>query len=116
MAFWGGAFAGILGLDLSQDPLKDWLERTSVNAGVCLAYELMSMALAGFLSIQHYQQKSMQSRKTFRSWNDGLLAAFTLSSWRELQLLFDQSLSGPGLPLKDKPSASCVILILTCIP
>ncbi len=34
VAFWGGAFAGILGLDLSQDPLRGWLERTSVNAGV----------------------------------------------------------------------------------
>ncbi|KAK9847149.1 hypothetical protein WJX84_008123 [Apatococcus fuscideae] len=34
VAFWGGAFAGLLGLNLSQEPLRGWLERTSLNAGV----------------------------------------------------------------------------------
>lgn len=34
LAFAGGLFAGALGLDPGQEPLKGWLERTSAAAGV----------------------------------------------------------------------------------
>lgn len=34
MAFWGGIFAGALRLDVTQDPLRTWVERTSAQAGV----------------------------------------------------------------------------------
>ena len=34
MAFWGGVTAGLLGLTLTEDPLKTWVEQTSAEAGV----------------------------------------------------------------------------------
>lgn len=34
VAFLGGVFAGLLSLDLKEDPLKSWVERTSAQAGV----------------------------------------------------------------------------------
>ncbi|PRW60851.1 UPF0426 chloroplastic [Chlorella sorokiniana] len=34
IAFWGGVFAGALGLDLRQDPLKTWVEQTAAEAGL----------------------------------------------------------------------------------
>lgn len=40
VAFWGGAFAGALGLNLQEDPLKSWLQRTASDAGVI--YERMN--------------------------------------------------------------------------
>ncbi|KAK9821666.1 hypothetical protein WJX74_006130 [Apatococcus lobatus] len=58
VAFWGGAFAGILGLDLKQDPLKSWLERTSTNAGV--AYQ---MQLNKYQTEQERRQQQMQPQK-----------------------------------------------------
>ncbi|KAG1677903.1 hypothetical protein FOA52_001321 [Chlamydomonas sp. UWO 241] len=29
IAFWGGVFAGALGLSVTEDPLKSWIQRTS---------------------------------------------------------------------------------------
>lgn len=34
VAFLGGVLAGVLGLNLKEDPLRSWLERTSAEAGV----------------------------------------------------------------------------------
>ena len=34
LAFLGGFFAGLLGLDLEQEPLKEWLENNRAAAGV----------------------------------------------------------------------------------
>jgi hypothetical protein len=34
VAFLGGAFAGALGLDITQEPLRSWVERTHTQAGV----------------------------------------------------------------------------------
>lgn len=34
MAFLGGMFAGILRLDLEEEPLKDWVTRTVEAAGI----------------------------------------------------------------------------------
>lgn len=34
MAFWGGVTAGALGLTLTEDPLRTWIEETSAEAGV----------------------------------------------------------------------------------
>ena len=36
VAFLGGLFAGLLRLDLSEDPLKEWVSRTAEAAGVDL--------------------------------------------------------------------------------
>ena len=36
MAFFGGLFAGLLQLDLSEDPLREWVSRTAEAAGVDL--------------------------------------------------------------------------------
>lgn len=38
MAFWGGVFAGALRLNLDQEPLKSWVERTSKQAEVRTAH------------------------------------------------------------------------------
>ena len=34
VAFFGGVFAGLLKLDVEDEPLKDWVERTAEAAGV----------------------------------------------------------------------------------
>lgn len=34
MAFLGGMFAGILRLDLKEEPLKEWVTRTAEAAGI----------------------------------------------------------------------------------
>ncbi|XP_020592471.1 UPF0426 protein At1g28150, chloroplastic [Phalaenopsis equestris] len=34
VAFLGGMFAGLLRLDLNEDPLKEWIERTVKSAGL----------------------------------------------------------------------------------
>ena len=34
VAFWGGFTAGALALNLSEDPLRSWIERTATNAQV----------------------------------------------------------------------------------
>jgi hypothetical protein len=34
VAFWGGVFAGALGLDEKEEPLRGWVERTAAAAGV----------------------------------------------------------------------------------
>lgn len=34
IAFFGGVFAGLLRLDLNEEPLRDWVARTSEAAGV----------------------------------------------------------------------------------
>jgi len=34
VAFWGGVFAGVLRLNLTEDPLKSWVERTASQAGL----------------------------------------------------------------------------------
>lgn len=34
VAFFGGLFSGLLRLDLKEEPLKDWLEKTADAAGV----------------------------------------------------------------------------------
>lgn len=34
MAFLGGIFAGVLRLDLNEDPLKEWVTRTVEAAGI----------------------------------------------------------------------------------
>ena len=34
MAFFGGMFAGLLRLDASDEPLKEWIDRTAAAAGV----------------------------------------------------------------------------------
>ena len=34
MAFWGGVFAGTLGLNVDEDPLRGWLQRTAADAQV----------------------------------------------------------------------------------
>lgn len=31
VAFWGGVVAGFLGLNLDQDPLKEWIRQTMAN-------------------------------------------------------------------------------------
>eukprot|EP00897_Mesotaenium_endlicherianum_P004696 jgi/Mesen1/4254/ME000022S03548 len=36
IAFFGGLFAGILRLDLNEEPLKDWVAKTAEAAGVVL--------------------------------------------------------------------------------
>ena len=37
VAFWGGVFAGVLRLSLTDDPLKAWVERTTDAARVRVA-------------------------------------------------------------------------------
>ena len=34
VAFFGGVFAGALGLNLEEDPLRSWLQRTAADAQV----------------------------------------------------------------------------------
>lgn len=34
VAFWGGAFAGLFSLTLTEEPLKTWIENTSADAGI----------------------------------------------------------------------------------
>ncbi len=34
VAFWGGVFAGALGLNVDEDPLRGWLQRTAADAQV----------------------------------------------------------------------------------
>jgi len=34
VAFWGGVFAGALGLNVDADPLRSWLQRTAADAQV----------------------------------------------------------------------------------
>ncbi|OIW07217.1 hypothetical protein TanjilG_02537 [Lupinus angustifolius] len=34
VAFLGGVFAGVLRLDLNEEPLKDWITRTAEAAGI----------------------------------------------------------------------------------
>jgi len=34
LAFLGGFFAGLLGLDLEEEPLKDWIQHNKAEAGV----------------------------------------------------------------------------------
>ena len=34
VAFFGGVFAGVLKLEVEDEPLKDWIERTAETAGV----------------------------------------------------------------------------------
>ena len=34
VAFWGGVTAGALGLTLTEDPLRTWIQETSAEAGV----------------------------------------------------------------------------------
>lgn len=34
MAFLGGVFAGVLRLDLNEEPLKEWVTRTVESAGI----------------------------------------------------------------------------------
>lgn len=34
VAFWGGFTAGALALNLSEDPLRSWIERTATDAQV----------------------------------------------------------------------------------
>lgn len=34
MAFAGGLFAGLLRLDLNEDPLKEWVKKTVESAGL----------------------------------------------------------------------------------
>lgn len=34
VAFWGGVFAGALGLNVDEDPLRSWLQRTAADAQV----------------------------------------------------------------------------------
>jgi hypothetical protein len=34
VAFFGGLFSGLLRLDLKEEPLRDWLEKTADAAGV----------------------------------------------------------------------------------
>eukprot|EP01023_Acetabularia_acetabulum_P022177 TRINITY_DN2189_c0_g1_i1.p2 TRINITY_DN2189_c0_g1~~TRINITY_DN2189_c0_g1_i1.p2 ORF type:complete len:113 (+),score=16.52 TRINITY_DN2189_c0_g1_i1:158-496(+) len=38
VAFFGGVFAGVLGLNLQEDPLRSWIESTAAAAGV--SYEV----------------------------------------------------------------------------
>eukprot|EP01024_Parvocaulis_polyphysoides_P029063 TRINITY_DN26203_c1_g1_i1.p1 TRINITY_DN26203_c1_g1~~TRINITY_DN26203_c1_g1_i1.p1 ORF type:complete len:116 (-),score=9.88 TRINITY_DN26203_c1_g1_i1:391-738(-) len=38
VAFFGGVFAGIFGLNLQEDPLRTWIESTAASAGV--SYEV----------------------------------------------------------------------------
>lgn len=51
MAFFGGMFAGLLRLDASDEPLKEWIDRTAAAAGVrhnyvtCLAHRRCTLAL-----------------------------------------------------------------------
>jgi hypothetical protein len=37
VGFFGGLFAGVLRLDVEDEPLKDWIERTAETAGVSAA-------------------------------------------------------------------------------
>jgi hypothetical protein len=34
VAFWGGVFAGILRLDLNEEPLKEWITRTVEDSDI----------------------------------------------------------------------------------
>ncbi len=49
MAFSGGIVAGLLGLSLSEDPLKDWLERTA--AGTTTGVQVRTMVAWSFTSV-----------------------------------------------------------------
>ncbi|XP_020081206.1 UPF0426 protein At1g28150, chloroplastic-like [Ananas comosus] len=40
VAFMGGVFAGLLRLDLSEDPLKEWLARTVEASGIAVEGEI----------------------------------------------------------------------------
>lgn len=42
VAFWGGVFAGVLGLNLDEEPLKSWVERTSGKVGRHLLLRVVS--------------------------------------------------------------------------
>ncbi|KAK9816732.1 hypothetical protein WJX72_004326 [[Myrmecia] bisecta] len=55
VAFWGGAFAGVLGLDIQEDPLRGWLERTRADAGV--PYQMMVDRLASEAGRNRWQQR-----------------------------------------------------------
>lgn len=37
VAFFGGMFAGLLRLEVDDDPLKEWIDRTAEKAGVRVA-------------------------------------------------------------------------------
>ncbi|GIL89430.1 hypothetical protein Vretimale_18915 [Volvox reticuliferus] len=43
VAFWGGVFAGIFRLNLDQDPLRTWVERTSSQARAATGQSKMPM-------------------------------------------------------------------------
>ncbi|PNX95714.1 UPF0426 protein chloroplastic-like [Trifolium pratense] len=34
VAFWGGVFAGLLRLDLNEEPLKEWINRTVEDSDI----------------------------------------------------------------------------------
>jgi hypothetical protein len=39
LAFLGGVFAGVLRLDLTEDPLREWIAKTSKAAGIDISDE-----------------------------------------------------------------------------